>query len=405
MTETMLSNPFRPGAGHPPPYLAGRQQQTQEFRRLLEQKVIADNLILTGLRGVGKTVLLDTFKPIAIQSRWLWVWNDLSEASSLSEVNLAVRLCTDLAVVTSTLSTGEEQVRRRGMGLTSQMETVSVALDYEALLAVWNRTPGLSSDKLVALLETVWAVVQLHDIPGIVFAYDEAQNLANHPAKEEYPLSMLLDVFQSIQRRGIPFMLALAGLPTLFPKLVEARTFAERMFRVVTLDRLTKPDCEEAILQPIDRAGSAIRFTDESVELIYDTSKGYPYFVQYICKEAFDVWALTPDASIPMVDIMRKLDADFFAGRWARATDRQRDLLIIIAHLKNAGEEFTVQDIVEASKSSSRPFSPSHVNQMLAALGDAGLIYKNRWGRYSLAVPLLNEFILRQEEDAGTIEK
>lgn len=405
MTETMLSNPFRPGAGHPPPYLAGRQQQTQEFRRLLEQKVIADNLILTGLRGVGKTVLLDTFKPIAIQSRWLWVWNDLSEASSLSEVNLAVRLCTDLAVVTSTLSTGEEQVRRRGMGLTSQMETVSVALDYEALLAVWNRTPGLSSDKLVALLETVWAVVQLHDIPGIVFAYDEAQNLANHPAKEEYPLSMLLDVFQSIQRRGIPFMLALAGLPTLFPKLVEARTFAERMFRVVTLDRLTKPDCEEAILQPIDRAGSAIRFTDESVELIYDTSKGYPYFVQYICKEAFDVWALTPDASIPMVDIMRKLDADFFAGRWARATDRQRDLLIIIAHLKNAGEEFTVQDIVEASKSSSRPFSSSHVNQMLAALGDAGLIYKNRWGRYSLAVPLLNEFILRQEEDAGTIEK
>ncbi len=403
MTQTSFLNPFRPGAGHPPPYLAGREQQTQEFRRLLEQKVVADNLILTGLRGVGKTVLLDTFKPIAIQSRWLWVWNDLSEASSLSETNLAVRLCTDLAVATSTFSTGEQQVRR--MGLAIRTETVPQTLDYEALLTVWNETPGLSSDKLAALLETVWSAVQPHDIPGIVFAYDEAQNLTNHPGKEEYPLSMLLDVFQSIQRRGIPFMLALAGLPTLFPKLVEARTFAERMFRVVMLDRLTKSDCKEAIIRPITEASSPTRFTEQSIDLIYETSKGYPYFIQYICKEAFDIWAVTPKASIPMADIMRKLDADFFAGRWARATDRQRDLLIIIAHLKNAGEEFTVQDIVEASKHSPRPFSSSHVNQMLAALGDAGLIYKNRWSRYSLAVPLLDEFIIRQERDADTVER
>ena len=98
---------------------------------------------------------------------------------------------------------------------------------------------------------------------------------------------------------------------------------------------------------------------------------------------------------------MRKLDADFFAGRWARATKRQRDLLTIIAHLSDAAREFTVRHIVAGSKRSSRPFSPSQVSQMLATLSEAGLVYKNRWGRYSLAVPLLDEFIRRQEADAA----
>ena len=238
------------------------------------------------------------------------------------------------------------------------------------------------------------------EIRGIVFAYDEAQNMANKPEKDQYPLSLLLDVFQSIQRQGIPFLLVLAGLPTLFPNLVEARTYAERMFRVVTLDRLTESDCKDAILKPIEEANSPVHFSEESVQLIYQASRGYPYFVQYMCKEAFDVWTLAPGTAIPMSDIMEKLDTDFFAGRWARSTERQRDLLTLIAHLERASSEFTVQDIVEESRRSTRPFSPSHVNQMLVALGKAGLVYKNRWGRYSLAVPLLDEFIRRQESGA-----
>src|ERR1700741_2142140 len=89
-------NPFRPGAGHMPPYLAGRQHETSEFRRLLLQTTIFENLVLTGLRGVGKTVLLETFKPTAIQEGWLWAGTDLSESTSINEENLAIRLLTDL---------------------------------------------------------------------------------------------------------------------------------------------------------------------------------------------------------------------------------------------------------------------------------------------------------------------
>ena len=98
-----------------------------------------------------------------------------------------------------------------------------------------------------------------------------------------------------------------------------------------------------------------------------------------------------------MQDIVRKLDSDFFSGRWARATDRQRELLSVISQLENADGEFTVQEIVELSvQKLEKSFSASHVNQMLSSLSDAGLIYKNRHGKYSYAVPLMSGFIKRQ---------
>src|SRR5262245_19215152 len=103
MPEHTFINPFRPGAGHIPPYLAGRRQETDEFLRLLKQRIIFENLVLTGLRGTGKTVLLDTFKPLAFQAGWLWVGADLSESTSISEDRLAMRLLADLAVVASSV--------------------------------------------------------------------------------------------------------------------------------------------------------------------------------------------------------------------------------------------------------------------------------------------------------------
>jgi hypothetical protein len=142
--------------------------------------------------------------------------------------------------------------------------------------------------------------------------------------------------------------------------------------------------------------------TGESVRLIVDVSGGYPYFIQFICREVYDAFLQKLDASepaqVPIAEITRKLDNNFFAGRWARATDRQRELLTVIARLDHSDEEFTVQEVTELSKELlEKPFSPSHVNQMLAALSAAGLVFKNRHGKYSFAVPLLGRFILRTE--------
>ena len=394
-TNTGFRNPYRPGAGHMPPYLAGRDAETQEFLKLLDQDAILDNMILTGIRGVGKTVLLDTWRPFVLDHGWRWAGNDMSEAARLSPETLATRLMVDLAVALSSVTVG--QTLSRSTGFTATRQTLPVMLNFETLREIWDNTPGLTADKLKAVLETSWRVVKDFGVHGVVFAYDEAQNLTNGSDEDGYsPAAMLLDVFQSVQRQGMPFMLLLSGLPTLFPNLVEARTFAERMFRVITLDALDEPACREAITRPIEYAGSPVRFTQESVQHIYQATSGYPYFVQFFCRESFDVWLTRPEAPVPLSDIQLKLDSDFFAGRWYRATERQKDLLKLVVALDNGGNDFSVQDLVKASSGMDRPFSASHVGQILSSLCDSGFVYRNRRGRYSLAVPLLDGFIRRQ---------
>lgn len=395
-------NPFKPGAGHSPPYLAGRDAEKNEFLKLLQQDVILSNMVLTGLRGVGKTVLLEELKPIAITNKWLWVGTDLSESTSVSEETIACRLLTDLSVVTSTILLNQPSPK---IGFVPMPDSRAVSLDYNTLHSIYSAQAGLASDKLKAVLEAVWGWMSQLQVKGVVFAYDEAQTMSDHSEKNQFPLSLLLDVFQSIQRKGVPFMLVMTGLPTLFPKLVAARTYAERMFNIQFLGRLSDEDCREAIMRPIKKVDSAIQFKPDSVNLIIDKSGGYPYFVQFICKELFDVFlqqytSMGGVGPIAMTGIIKKLDKDFFAGRWARATDRQRQLLTVIASLENCDEEFTTQEIVAASQKGENPFTSSHTNQMLSALIDSGLIYKNRHGRYAFAVPLLGDFIRRQEKDA-----
>lgn len=407
MPAIEFENPYQPGAGHMPPHLAGREKESMEFDRLLRQDTILENMVLTGLRGVGKTVLLERLKPGAMQAGWLWVGADLSESASISEEKLALRLLTDLSVATSAFSIDVPATRRVGFGTNALPTAEPVELSYDVLTDVYENTQGLISDKLKAVLLFVNAVLRSHGRNRIIFAYDEAQNLSDHAGKEQFPLSVLLDVFQSIQRQGIPAMLLLTGLPTLFPKLVEARTFAERMFRVVTLGRLNRKDSREAILKPIEVAHCPVRFDEVSVRTVTEQSAGYPYFIQFICKEVFDIFiqqlASDVTAAVPVDAIQRKLDTDFFAGRWAKVTDRQRQLLWAISTLDSADDEFTILEVVERCQSVlPKAFSSSHVNQMLASLGQQGLIYKNRFGKYSFAVPLLGGFIQRTYDPPTT---
>ncbi len=399
---TIINNPFKPGAGHMPPYLAGREEETAEFKKLLTQTTILENMVLTGLRGVGKTVLLETFKPLAQSIGWFWVGTDLSESASLNEANIAIRLLTDLSVITSSYKIGSSEIK--SIGFLAKTEVVDHYLNYALLNNIYDNTPGLPSDKLKAVLEIVWKCMENNPPKGLILAYDEAQNLADHVEKDQFPLSLLLDVFQSIQRKGIPFFLLFTGLPTLFPKLVEARTYAERMFRVVFLDRLKPHEVKEAILKPIEKNSCGVMFSKESVETVIKVSGGYPYFIQFICREVYDVFIqkinANQNSSVPVNEIIAKLDTDFFSGRWARVTDRQRDLLAVIARLETCDSEFSVQEVVKLSKSiCKKSFSSSHVNQMLSSLSHTGLVYKNRHGKYSFAVPLLDAFIRRQPID------
>jgi type II secretory pathway predicted ATPase ExeA len=396
------TNPFKPGAGHSPPHLAGREKETEQFAKLLDQEVVIQNVILTGLRGVGKTVLMDdVYKPLSIKKNWAWVGSDFSEAAFVSESSLCSRLLTDLSLFTSQIAI-TEPVKMAGF---HDRKNKSELLSFEYISTYFEKQPGLMVDKLKATLEFVWQAVQATDKHGIVFAYDEAQVVQDQHDKEQYPLALLLEAFQSIQRKGMRFLLLLTGLPTLFPKLIESRTYAERMFIVQDIGRLETKACKEAIKKPLD--SNAISFTPESVSLIVEESKCYPYFIQFICREAYDYFKACIDSNpdsqppaLPIKTLIRKLDTDFFSGRWQRVTDRQRELLLCVASLDSATDEFTIYEIVEQSKDIAikkglKPFKTADVGQMIPKLIDAGLLYKTRYGKYCFAVPLFDAYILR----------
>lgn len=394
-------NPFRPGNGQKPVYLAGRDREQQQFEAMVRDTTVAQNLIVTGLRGVGKTVLLEELKPIAQRGGWLWTGNDLSESASLTEDRIARRIVVDLSTLVGPLFVRRNTVQKAGFTATGEVTETKVGFDD-----FWNlyeRTPGLVDDKLKAVLAEARTLLEHTDIRGVIFAYDEAQNLSDHAVTKEYPLSILLDVFAYFQRHRSKcnFMLVLTGLPTLYPKLNEARTYSERMFHTMYLNRLADDDARAAIVKPIELTKSPLRFSNDTIERILKNSNGYPYFIQFICKEVFDAWIAKMSygevPSVNMQSIVAKLDQDFFAPRWSRATDRQQDFMKVVAELENSDEEFSVQEIVARSRSLlNKGFTPSHATQILQALAEEGLMYKSRRGGYCFAVPLLSHFIQRQ---------
>ena len=395
-----MKNPYKPGAGHAPPFLAGRQIEENKFKKLLTQKLILKNLVLTGLRGVGKTVLLDRLKYTALKENWFWVGTDLSEAVTVNEQTLVIRLLTDLSMVTSKMKFQTEKLN--SIGFASKSKFKDHFLNFTNLQNLYEFFPGLPSDKLKGILELTWETLdkQKSKNAGIIFAYDEAQTMSNHPKKEQYPLSLLMDVFQSIQRKEIPFMVVLTGLPTLFPKMVEARTFTERMFEIAFLGKLNKKEAKQAITKPTEEENNEFKFNNKTVEKIVELSDGYPYFIQYFCKEVFDVFLQQAKSdknfSVPVTEILAKLDRDFFSGRWENLTARQKELLMVIAHLDHQRDGFKISEIFKASEDIlNKPFSTSHINQILQTLCMNGIIFRNRHGLYSFAVPLMDKFILR----------
>ncbi len=388
-------NPFRPSAGINPPYLAGREHERDEFASLLNQRPILKNLVVTGLRGIGKTVLLNSFQPLALESGWLWSQNDLNETTSISEINLIKRILADLSVKSSNFTIHEDRVKTIGFMPSTEIRPVTIT--YDLLITVFERTPGLNSDKLKNVFDFFWNHIK-DKVNGVVMAYDEAQNLSDNSEKEQFPLSLLLEVSQYLQRREIPFLFVLTGLPSLYPTLVETRTYSERMFHVLTLKKLSPDSSREAIRIPIEKQNCPVSFSENGISEIVNYSGGYPYFIQFICKEAYDSYLQQVQLGLePVVvavsEIVKKLDTDFYSPRWSRLTEGQRDFLKFIASLPNSNSSFTSQDITSKTKSFG---TPGNVSQRLKQLIEKGLLYKENHGVYSFAVPMLADFINRQ---------
>ncbi len=397
-----LTNPYTPGAGYTPPHLAGREQEIEKFKKILEQDKILKNPIFTGLRGVGKTVLLTEIGPIAKEYNWVWVGKELAESVFVSEETIVMRLLADLSFFTSTQG---HKIKKKQMGLGNETKEVIEKFNLAFLTNFFQEQPGLLSDKIQATFEYVWPLLEQSGKKGIIFAYDEAQIVTDQREKDQYPLSMMLGLFQSLQKKGMRYMLLLSGLPSLYPKLVEARTYAERMFAVHSLGNLSKWDSKDAIEIPL--VNKKLQFTLDSVNKIISLSGGYPYFIQFMCRECFDHFKLQMELnpgrepSVPIGLIMANLDSSFFAGRWAGIPERQKEFLFIISIINKLEEQFTFSQIQVSSDTNSakcgiKPFNRGDIAQTLARLTERTILYKVSHGKYSFAIPMFSDFIQRQ---------
>ncbi|MEQ1577752.1 MAG: AAA family ATPase [Hyphomicrobium sp.] len=404
----LIENPYRPGAGHTPPFLAGRTVEQEHFRRLLRQNFSTSNILITGLRGVGKTVLLENLRQMAEQEGWIWVGNDLSESSSLSEERLALRILTDvseaLGRVLAKSENGQSPAGHHDAGETNSPYA------FEVLRNMYERSPGLPSDRLKATLVRLGSLVNRAKARGMVFAYDEAQCLSDHAERNEYPMSLLIETVASLQKReGVSqCLLVLSGLPQVFDALTDTRTYTERMFHVMTLERLSRADTLAAIYNPLKELMPPLNASSGLVNKVADLTGGYPYLIQFFGKELVDHLlrngGVLHEDDFPSAEVLDRLDAGLFAARWNKTTDKQREVLKVIAKRPDSGSmDFSAQEI-SALSGDIHGLSNPQISQMLQTLCERGLLYRSRHGRYAFTVPMSETMILRRSQSGQDVE-
>jgi hypothetical protein len=391
MTEDSGKNPYRPGVGVRPLYLAGREAPLRRFDAMLraapEQQA---NMRVTGLRGVGKTVLLEVFADHAQSVEWEPAFMELQPAHY-----------TDAAIRTA-LGSLLERTRRRLSRLARLRSVAGKALRASSLSVSWEEVSlsvSFGSEREENLAGELFVTVELalaKGRRGVILLLDEAQLVRDERDRHgEHPLSLLIAPIVALQRQELPLGLVLCGLPTLAGNLQKARSYSERLFRGEEIDSLAPAQALQAFTRPLEQTA---RSADPALaETVAGEVEGYPYFLQLWGSELWDaadlagVDRLTPkllDATRP--DIYDRLDRDFYDPRIATLTPAEQDLLLASARcpyppLRSA-------DLSHASEK-----TPGNVNVLLGRLVDAGALYRIRKGEYAYTAPKFRDYLRRRD--------
>jgi hypothetical protein len=406
----VAKNPYQPGVGTTPPYLAGREPQLQRFRRILEDyPEKRRNLRITGLRGVGKTVILKEFERIARAGRsrrWVVIRRDfvprmtdevgfvtaIAEYLREAAEQLSPRTRLKNRLRTAMKAIGEIQVELPE-GLTMRIDAGRKAA-RNRILEDRLRDAFIEVGRLAAAAER-----------GVVFMFDEAHEVFDQPRKGDYPLSALLSAVVAVQDQEdppLPLMLVLCGLPSLSGHLRAARSHAERLFRAEELANLplsansdAASEAELALTRPIE--GGPIRYAPRTARQVVRDVDGYPYFIQWYGEA---LWDAADDAGSRVIDqriyaasrrlIQRALDHGFYEGRYEEA--RAGDQLTLRVAGSLGGETFAVADLNVAL-----PSRNANANaQSLKRLLDASIVYRVKQGAYAYTAPLFGDFLRRE---------
>lgn len=384
-----IRNPFSPGAGAPPPELVGRDRILEQARVLLgrvRERRPEKSMLLTGLRGVGKTVLLNEIERLAVAAEYRTISVEAHEEKPLGALLVPYlrRLLFDLDRLTGV----GEKVRRALAVLRSfvgalqlSMNDVTIGLDIDP-----EKGSADSGDLEIDLPNLFVAIGEAAEDrrSAVAVLVDEIQYLSQ---KE---LGALIMAMHKMQQRQLPMVLVGAGLPILPGLAGESKSYAERLFSFPAVGALSEEDAAKALAEPAQAVG--VVFEAPALSEVFRLTKGYPYFLQEWGYQAWNRAASSP-ITLKIVreatkTVIPRLDQNFFRVRYDRLTPSEKNFLRAMADLRSGPQR--TGDIAAALGVKVTSLGP-----VRAKLIRKGMIYSPAYGDLAFTVPLFDEFMIR----------
>lgn len=382
-------NPYRPGAGTKPLIIAGRNNEIEKANSLLKSVKFGApqrSLMLYGLRGVGKTVLLNEMERIAEEESYFSEHLEMSENDDFRRV--IAKSCRKMLLQISRLENLKDKCLH-ALGVLKAFSLVipdgpELKIDVDAVIGIGD-SGDLDSD-LVDLFVAIGEVAKDTD-KQICFFIDEVQYLP------EPAVAGLIASSHRITQRSLPVVFICAGLPQIAALTGDAKSYAERLFEFIPIGELREGSDEEALVSPAKTLN--VEFEPAAIKIILEEAKGYPYFIQEFGKHAWDMAEDNPIseevALSASISAIATLDDSFFKVRMDRATTAEREFMKAMSSLGSGiYKSLDVADKLGKKISSIGP--------VRATLISKGFIYSPQHGEIAFTVPLYDEYIRRNHD-------
>jgi len=397
-----IRNPYAPGAGQRPPELAGRDEQLRSFEVVLERVAKGRperSIVLTGLRGVGKTVLLNSLRSLAVRANW---GTGKFEARPDQTLRRPVSAALHVAVRELAHPSGDEVDHVLGVIKAFALRDAAPAAKLREKWQPGIDVPAITGRAdsgdieidLVELLTDVGGLAQ--DVGrGVALFIDEMQDL------QPDDVSAMCAAFHEISQNGLPVIAVGAGLPHLPAVLSASKSYSERLFRYSRIDRLDRAAADAALQVPAQDEGA--QFDPDALGAMYAATGGYPYFIQAYGKVAWDAAPGSPitahDVQVAAPEAEEELAVGFFGSRYERATPGEREYLRamadVAAEMRTAGEELDDSESVPTARVADHlGRKPQSLSPARDGLLKKGLIYSGERGRIAFTVPHFGKYLL-----------
>ncbi len=382
-----VRNPFAPGAGSQPPELAGRDEIIDRADVAIQRVAQGrhdKSQILLGLRGVGKTVLLNKFEQIAESHNHLTSFIEAPEDKTLAEllypkVHQVLRRLSAVENARATAHSAMRALRGFASAFKISVGDVSISVDPETGVA---DSGNLEYDLIDIFVRTGDAAKSASR--AWILLIDEVQYLS------EKELSALIVALHRVSQKKLPILFFGAGLPQIAALSGDAKSYAERLFDFPSVGPLSREAAELAIRQPIEEEGEIIE--KPALDEIIDRTEGYPYFLQEWGYQAWNVAEQSPigaaDVEKASATVLKRLDDGFFKVRFDRLTPKEREYVIAMAKLGKG--PYRSSDVADQLGESVQSLGPRR-----AKIISKGMIYSPEYGDIDFTVPMFDDFLRR----------